>query len=228
MRPNLDQQREYLFQISFGVRGSELDRFVSRAYRDMNRTFGGIGKLDANIKKNNELKTTVLNDAKAKMKECFNGLRKKHPPKDQVKRIREFDAWHSSSCKALIAYYGTVLRPLKLDHLRLTYGQAQKWLNMTMKYCWVCGSTDLDWLVPWFPSAHVPVDEVILLAVEKEGALATRPCKKWSKWNSENEYQDFQMELRKAAAARKESPLEMELRWWAKYRAQVTGGDKGD
>jgi len=228
MRPDLRQQRDYLFQTYFGIKGTELDRFISRGYRDMNRTFGGIGKLNANTQKNSGIRTTVLNDAKATMKGCFDGLREKYPPKNYASLIREFDSWHSASCRALIGYYDTTLRRLKVARVKLTYGQAQKWLNMTMKYCWVCNAPDLLWLEPWFPSAHVPVDEVILLAVEKEGIVLERPCEKWSKWKSEKEYHAFQMKLRNAATARKESPLEMELRWWAQYRAQVTGGAKGE
>ena len=60
-----------------------------------------------------------------------------------------------------------------------------------------------------------------IVAAEKEGISLERPCETWSKWNSEREYQGFQQVLRKAAEAQEESPLEMELRWWAKYRALV-------
>lgn len=102
MRPNPNQQRDYLLQISFRAGGCELDRFISRAYRDMNRTFGGIGKLHANNKRNNELKAAVLNDAKAKIKNCFNSLRDKRPQKMGSRLILEFDAWHTDSCKSLI------------------------------------------------------------------------------------------------------------------------------
>jgi hypothetical protein len=40
MRPDLEQERDYLYQISFGVKRTELGRFISRAYRDMNRKLG--------------------------------------------------------------------------------------------------------------------------------------------------------------------------------------------
>lgn len=46
------------------------------------------------------------------MKGCFSSLREKHAPKNHVTLNREFDAWHSHSCKTLIAYYSRVLRKL--------------------------------------------------------------------------------------------------------------------
>ena len=46
MNLGLEKQRDFLFQTYFGVKGDELDLFISRAYRDMNRTLHGIGKLN--------------------------------------------------------------------------------------------------------------------------------------------------------------------------------------
>ncbi len=110
MRPNLQQQREYLFQVYFGIEGTHLDRFVSRAYRDMSRTFYGIGKLDP------KLKTIVLKGAKAQVKQAFETLRAKHPAKTDAKRLLEFDTWHSASCDALIRRNGVrLLNLVNLD-----------------------------------------------------------------------------------------------------------------
>jgi hypothetical protein len=186
----------------------------------MSRTFYGIGKLDP------KLKTIVLKGAKAQVKQAFETLRAKHPAKTDAKRLLEFDTWHSASCDALISYYNKALD--RLTVVRLTYGQAQKWLNMTLKYCWVCGGPELQWLEPWFRSAHIAVDEVILVAAEKEGVVTGRPCPKWSKWNSGPQYDCFQKTVRNAAAIQNKSPLELEFDWWAKYRPQVTSYEKGD
>jgi hypothetical protein len=67
MRPDLEQESDYLYEISFGAKGAELDRFISRAYCDMNRTFGGISKRTVDVKRNNTLRNTLLNAAKAKV-----------------------------------------------------------------------------------------------------------------------------------------------------------------
>lgn len=213
MRPKLEQQRDFLFQTYFGGNGDELDRFISRAYRDLNRTFSGIGKLD------NELKSRILNGAKVELKKQVAAL-----CVDKTITLDRFNAWHDSTCKALKDYYAKSL--LTVSSASFTYGQAQKWVNMTMKYCWVCGGKELDELQPWFPMAHVPVDEVILIAAKEEKVVTGRPCVKWSKWDNEQEYKDFQLTLRNAAAKKNKAPLELEFEWWEKYRSKLTKADE--
>jgi hypothetical protein len=216
MSLELQEQRDFLFQTYFGGKGEELDRFISRAYRDMNRTFNGIGKLD------NELKTKILNGAKEVVKNHVVTLSKTFPDKD--KPFDKFDAWHDSTCKALKNYYDKSLNTH--TETRFTYGQPQKWINMTMKYCWVCGGKELNGLQSWFPMAHIAVDEVILIAAKEEGIVTTRPCGKWSKWDNEQEYKDFQLTLRKAAAKENKPPMELEFDWWQKYRYKLTKVDE--
>ncbi len=209
MRPELQQQRDFLFQIYFGGNGDELDRFISRAYRDLNRTFNGIGKLD------NQLKTQILNGAKAELKKRVVAL-----SEDKDISLDRFNAWHDSTCKALKNYYNQTL--ITVAEIRFTYGQAQKWINMTMKYCWVCGGKQLDGLQQWFPMAHFAVDEVILEAAMKEKVVTKRPCLKWSKWDDEQGYKDFQFTLRNAATKNNKTPLALEFEWWEKYRSKLT------
>lgn len=213
MRPELQQQRDFLFQIYFGGNGDELDRFISRAYRDLNRTFSGIGKLD------NELKSQILNGAKEDLKKRVVTL-----SEDNDISLDRFNAWHDSTCKALKNYYDKSLNTV--TKIRFTYGQAQKWINMTMKYCWVCGGKKLDGLQKWFPMAHAAVDEVILIAALEEKVVTNRPCVKWSKWDNEQEYKDFQFTLRNAAAMKNKVPLELEFEWWEKYRSKLTKADE--
>jgi hypothetical protein len=215
-RPELQEQRDFLFQIYFGGKGDELDRFISRAYRDLNRTFSGIGKLD------NEHKTRILKGAKELLKKQVITLSKAFPDKDNT--LDKFNAWHDSTCKALKGYYDKSLK--SVTKTRFTYGQAQKWINMTMKYCWVCGGKELDGLQPWFSMAHVAVDEVILKAALEKKAVTSRPCVKWSKWDNEQEYKDFQLTLRSAAAKINKTPMELEFDWWKNYRPKLTKLDE--
>ena len=215
MKPTLQQQKDFLFQTYFGTKGDELDRFISRAYRDMNRTLRGIGKLAAADK------ARILNGAKTLVKTAVIALRNKPFPENPVQGSRSFDQWHTDLCQALKTYYATELQ--NVSKIRLTYGQAQKWVNMTMKYCWVCGGADFSGLGPWFSAAHVAVDEVILVAAEKSGVVKIRPCGKWSAWDNPQTYQNFQDTLRQNAAKKSQSPLELEYDWWLKYRSQVTG-----
>jgi hypothetical protein len=211
MSLKLQEQWNFLFESYFGAKGNELDRFISRAYRDMCRTFR-IGKLD------DKTSTEILNGAKQIVKEQFNGLTKTFPVNG--KHFDQFDVWHNSSCKVLKNFYDKSLNIH--TQVRLTYGQAQKWINMTMKYCWVCGGEEFGGLQTWFSAAHVAIDEVILIAVLKEKVVAHRPCVKWSKWDSEKEYKDFQLMFRNVAAKQNKLPLELEFEWWNKYRSELT------
>jgi hypothetical protein len=222
MRPNTEQQRVYLSQTYFGVRGDNLDRFISRAYRDMNRTFRGLGKLSLDKRKNEKRAKQLLLSGKSQVRKYLSRLEGSVVPKPG-RRKQGFDLWHNESCKSLIGYYAKMLQLWGVE-ARMTYGQAQKWLNMTIKYCWVCGGEELDWLGGYYEVAHFVVDEVILVAAVEEGVVDERPCKNWSKWNSAEEYRSFQMVLRQAAKNRHKSPLELEFEWWGKYRPRVTGG----
>jgi hypothetical protein len=216
LQPTLQQQKDFLFQTYFGTRGDELDRFISRAYRDMNRTLRGIRKLPE------EDKARILKGAKNLVKAGINDLSNKSFPANPTLVSREFDQWHTDLCRALKTYYSTELQNLQSE-IRLTYGQAQKWVNMTMKYCWVCGNADVAGLDPWYSVAHVAVDEVILVAAEKSGVVKIRPCGRWSTWDDQQAYKDFQNTLRQTADKQPQSPLELEYGWWLKYRSQVTG-----
>ncbi len=213
MNLGLEKQRDFLFQTYFGVEGDELELFISRAYRDMSRTLHGIGKL------NKKLKNEVFTKAKELVKQSFTTLRNKTTP-DEVQKLRgEFDDWHSESCTTLKKHYDEKLD--SLSQTRLTFGQAQKWLNMTLKYCWVCGGGELKWLDPWFAAAHIPIDRIVLDAIKGEKVKATPPSVVWSKWDDKIEYKNLQKDLRNYADAygRGKSPLELEFEWWPRYRS---------
>ena len=82
-----------------------------------------------------------------------------------------FDAWHESKCAQIIdrmnAPYGDGNKVFL--KARFTYGQAQKWVNMTLKYLWL-----LDMLPNGLSEAelHVPVDSFILEALKGTQAPA--------------------------------------------------------
>ena len=210
MRPTSEEQRQFLIQVCFSKGGTTFDGLVSRAYRDMNRTLRGIGKLDPDIKER------VLAEAKACIAAGFDGLKNKVSPKEPVAVRAEFDAWHSDSCDTLIECYAGLLGGI--SPIRMTHGQAQKWINMTVKYCWAFGGSELDRLVPWYPAAHVPVDEVILRAAVAEKIVGECPVSVWSKWDDPDAYQAFQERWRVAAWARGRTPMELEFELWPKHR----------
>jgi hypothetical protein len=206
MSLQLEKQRDFLFQAYFGANGNEFDLFISRAYRDMNRTLRGFRKLPEN------LQDEIFAGAKEKVKDSFEELR--GMVSDEPEGLgTAFDDWHSKSCNELKKHYAEKIG--SSSRIRITYGQAQKWLNMTMKYCWVCGNDPQ--LGPWFAVAHMPIDRIIIEAIKAEKVSARLPRVAWSKWDDENEYKDLQTALRHHAGKEGKSSLELEFEWWPKY-----------
>ena len=137
----------------------------------------------------------------------------KNPPKSHD----EFNRVHESICKAITnEYKGTTDQGEKDGSL--FYGQAQKWLNMTLKNLYVyskCNDTKLDMnkLVPYM---HVPIDSIIINEAKKIGVEA--PSASWSIMDKD-EYISYQEELRKMI--KKKSPHEDPILWEIKKWNQI-------
>ncbi len=123
---------------------------------------------------------------------------------------------------------------------KFTYGQVQKWVNMTMKYLFILGYVPES--VQEF--LHVPIDDYILKSVwytnhrqselqelvcdrkklpfaEYDGkSYASSGIPKWSKWLSDGEngqcsaYDHFQSGIRQALEGSGLSPINWEARVW--------------
>lgn len=104
-----------------------------------------------------------------------------------------FDNWHKTTCNNIKGDYAKV----NGDCERFSYGNAQKWVNMTLKYiyilywiyqsvspgckfCEVCGEI----VKKYAEELHVPIDSFII------EAFSLKNDKAWSKW-SDSEYQSF-------------------------------------
>lgn len=136
-----------------------------------------------------------------------------------------FNAWHEKVCKSLVDEYKNV----KLEKPLFTYGNAQKWLNMTLKYLWLLGM-----LPEWIEESdlHIPIDSYILQAIKDgekidnknnisadgikgSGQDYTYKEKAWSNLDYDEYvafYKKYQGEL--------ESPLKWENEAWIKTAAK--------
>ena len=141
-----------------------------------------------------------------------------------------FDKEHNRICEEIIKTYSEISE--------FTYGQAQKWLNMTFKYVLLI---EEDSILKSY--LHIPVDSYIMQAVgsdnpklkhclklecipQKNGTVGKyieSSSKPWSKWDYE-EYIAFQNCIRKAISESSYSfPIEWENQAWievAEYRKQ--------
>ena len=129
-------------------------------------------------------------------------------------------SWHKAACDAIRdkanSPEGNLLL-LKPDH-QFTYGQAQKWVNMSLKYLYMMGFDDMSHVEQVI---HVPVDSLIIDAANDLGVRW--PSTSWSKLDNYPEYLTFQKKLRKIIQGSTERPLVWENHAWieqARRRAE--------
>lgn len=93
---------------------------------------------------------------------------------------KAFDHQHQILCDLLISAWGT-----------LTYGQAQKWINMTLKYWLLLGENKIENINKNARFFHIPIDSF----VQKKMFCQKNPSP-WSKINSYDEYFKYQISYR--------------------------------
>lgn len=147
--------------------------------------------------------------------------------------LTDYDGWHDNLCKELKTTYEDVTdgkTPF------FTYGNAQKWVNMTIKYlCLIDALSDgfifHERLSQFQSKFHIPVDSYIIEAVLPEKKIplpidekrrkqktALNYVKSWSTWDGgkNSEYDCFQKEIKKTEAIQNSSPLDWENETWIK------------
>lgn len=175
-----------LYGFYFGDVSDKYKAATYRAYRDFNRTIDfnlqyrlHIPKLDdlskENKKKEIDKRIQLKNDTAGVFKQKIEELRQK----ESINQV-EFDEWHNNVCNEIIAKYRT-------EHIILAYGQAQKWLNMTIKYLYCLQEYDFKNEEKFL---HIPIDKHIIdLAYTEFGIRKNK--KAWSSWDYDT-YKGYQ------------------------------------
>ena len=172
----------------FGDLNISIEVASNRAYRDMCRT----------IKFNKLKDITDRRKLRDKVNIMFETEIKKLTSRSK-KNSDDFNNWHGEVFENMKNLY-------EEKGIKLTYGQAQKWINMTIKYLYLFGGYTFDSV---FEELHIPVDNYILdIANEKVGI--DRPKKPWSKWEEE-QYRNYQNEIKSKI---KIAPLIWEFENW--------------
>lgn len=143
-----------------------------KAYADMARRTLRIKEDSKERKVLKEQATKILQQAVKKLK----------------KDSSDFPKWHEKSCNALIACYGG----------QLSYGQAQKWLNMLLKYLYVYDVKGYETLFSpeRIAALDMPVDSKVIEALHRKYNVK-RPTAGWSVWDR-NTYRAYQAAARSA------------------------------
>ena len=177
----------------FGDLNISIEVASKRAYLDMCRTLR-FGVLPIDTKDN------IISD----LKESVNVIFKKEIPiinEGSITSQEKFDSWHCKVCENMKNLYYE-------NGIKLTYGQAQKWINMTIKYLYLFGGYTFDSV---FEELHIPVDNYILDIANKNLGI-DKPKKPWSKWDEE-QYRNYQNEIKSKI---KIAPLIWEFENWLK------------
>lgn len=222
MEWNLRQQaaQKFLMYAYFGIVDNDSDKertekCAQRAYLDVNRTIKFDNSLKESSGKQGDINNYIKRQFQEKVsKEIVGGIYGKIIPtngdRDNFDKEHHLLCWMIIDESAKLKYNDT-----KILAEKLKYGQAQKWLNMTLKYMWLIGLLD----VSFTKYLHVPVDRYIMEAAagrnrnkgkstdgigvslpskngEKMKRYSEGIVKSWSNWE-ESDYQCFQYELRK-------------------------------
>jgi hypothetical protein len=135
----------FLIQVYFGDRCFEqpLLACVDRAYLDFNRTLHGL----RNVPRAQELRRHVRDSLATAISAICN-------PSDEMTQAA-FDDWHRRSC-------GSIIDAFQALSFEFHAGQAQKWINMTLKYVFVFGETRIPGFSGAYPFCHSPIDRIVI------------------------------------------------------------------
>ena len=132
---------EFLKTLYFGVTDNPFEAASKSAYTDMCRTIRFKGKNGYYLRKSVD-----------------KLLEEKIPDLIFVKGEKEFTQWHHSICNRIVEMYMS-------EGVEFYIGQAQKWVNMTLKYLYVL---EPDVVEPFYHLLHIPLDNYIMDIAKKQ------------------------------------------------------------
>lgn len=221
---------DFLLYSYFGIKESDLNdqskkdipyicaKCAKRAYLDLARTvkysYSSSELEEMKSKKSSEEDKDKANnfiDSKNELIKniCENILSSIEPKEGEISfKNSDFDDWHKAKCEEIKekmnGNYETVNNSdEKILEESFTIGQAQKWVNMTLKYLWLLNALPTG-VKPEY--LHVPIDSYIIeIAYDNKnkfenalGLLEEKPKKSWSKLPEYKKYFKIQEAIRKA------------------------------
>ena len=151
---------DFLKVIYFGALTNPYEAASKRAYLDMNRTIRFNGLPEG---KRTELRSAVT----AILEKEIHLL-----TPEIIKSQKDYDAWHFARCVNIRSLY-------REAGVEFHFGQAQKWLNMMIKYLYMIGECTFDGI---FQYLHIPLDNYVFDVAQKELGIK-RPKVAWSRWD---------------------------------------------
>lgn len=161
----------------------------------MNRTIHGMKNIPAEISKlqYSALSKLLLESISKLMNTDF-------------KNHQDFDTLHEQQCNQLIQAFDAAYKKYQM-HLYI--GQAQKWINMSIKYLFALGESRHSFQIKNLEYFHIPIDNLIQIELHKNGIEPLNT--KWSRIEDYSEYLNYQIQVRNLQPKRIPLELEFEL-----------------
>ena len=211
MKENLSR---FLFSSFFGNTGDIIYGSIDRAYRDMmtcRKPLVPEKEKKAKEKLTLEKRLEASDTLYCAIENLLNG------------KVSDYGNWHKETCNNLRNHYNA-----ETDYLK--YGQAQKWVNMTIKYIYYI-FTEAEEFLPneWKNEKvaevlnsfkndyHMPIDSYILNEMAKRN-INIKPEKAWSNIDNYESYKEYQKEIGDQLP---ESRLDWEMREWLRLSENV-------
>ena len=173
--------------IIYGNVNDSIKSSIKSAYRDVCRTITGFSKIENH--------DNILSNTSSLLYIEINLLLTKI-----IKEQSDFDKWHKECCDKLIKTF---------DKQLFTYGQAQKWINMSLKNL---SMLDHQLIEKQYEFFHVPIDNYIVDITGIKISVA------WSRISNYDEYIEFQNKFRDIYEG---IPLDNEFKLWLKATRNV-------
>jgi hypothetical protein len=179
------QREDFFVRLYFDTsNGFELAG-IKRAFLDFSRTLRIIDENRQTLKQNAE--NFILTQLQTLLETKFNSQ-------------SEFDEQHK-----------TWTENLRKTWSELTYGQAQKWINMTLKYWLLLGDTRINGIELNAKYFHIPIDSYV-----QKGMFEEKSPKPWSKISNYDDYLKYQLDHRNKQTGN--FPLVDEFKFFNNYR----------
>lgn len=188
MDSQLTQQHafDYLRYLYFGGNKDIYTAATHRAYLDFNRTMHAF----AIHVKRHQVQSHAERMLETELRSMLSSA---------IIDRKGFDEWHKNCCDKLIAAF---------DDYKFYYGQAQKWINMSLKYLFVLDRSVTNGRYQHF---HVPIDNIILERIKNKRPPGFSTA--WSRISDYNEYIQFQNWFRNEFPG---IPMDNEFELWMK------------
>lgn len=180
---------EFLKMLYFGVTDNPFEAASRSAYTDMCRTIRFHGK-----------------NGEALRKYVDALLEERIPELNVVDNSEKFTQWHYSICKQIVDKY-------EAAGIEFYIGQAQKWVNMTLKYLYVLVP---DVVEPFYRFLHIPLDNYIMDIAKKQYGVPSLSTA-WSRISDYQDYLDYEQKLMEVID---EVPLDWEFKKWVESARQ--------